>query len=135
MTSLTELGAMYRLFSMFPTGLPGIGLMLLRGAVSVASLAYLGHSPVLTSWIGEGMAYWLTAAIATSLMIGWLTPLAAALSLLLQCTDLVIANHLGWPGQTTALLTALALLLLGPGHYSIDSVLYGHRRLTVPEKS
>lgn len=118
---------MQKLFSMFPAGLPGLALLLLRGSVVLALLlAVHGHREVLPAWV-----YALAVVISVALSVGCLTPIAAAAALVL--------NGLLWFGtgaDSTAVgvvftLDATALALLGPGAYSIDSHRFG-RRLVAP---
>lgn len=116
---------MQKLFSMFPAGLPGLALLLMRGSVGLALvLAVYGHRQVMPAWI-HGIAI----AISVALAVGCLTPIAAAAALVL--------NGFLWFGADGVAvgvifaLDAIALALLGPGAYSIDSHRFG-RRLVVP---
>jgi hypothetical protein len=68
---------MQRLFSTFPDGRPGAGLLILRAAVGgslpVLGGTYLVHSPQAGGWnLAIGL---LAAASGASLLIGFLTPL------------------------------------------------------------
>jgi putative oxidoreductase len=118
-----------RLFSMFPTGSPGIALLLLRASVAIGVLfdgyVYREH---LSAWV-------LAAAvlIALAAAAGFFTPIVAVLGLLLHA---LIWFSLGAGDASDALvlsLDALALALLGPGAYSVDSYRFGRRVVVLPE--
>jgi uncharacterized membrane protein YphA (DoxX/SURF4 family) len=130
-----------RLFSTFPDGRPGIGLLVLRAAVgaiaTVQGILYLSGSvdrAPLTIAVGL-----VLVASGASLVIGLLTPVA---SLLVGLCILGIA--LSWfPASATALIspklmafgviiTAVAIALLGPGAFSVDGYLFGRREIVIP---
>ena len=113
---------------MFPTGLPGLALLLLRASVAIALLAQgYAHRQSLPDWAEA-------AAILVSLVLsaGYLTPIVALIGL-------VIHGFIWWalgPASAVAvtliLLDAVALALLGPGAYSIDSYRFGRRVVVLP---
>lgn len=116
---VTSLARMQRLFAMFPTAGPGIGLLLLRVAVAMPLAA--GAAPI-------AALPWLPIAVACGLAVGVATPVFAALAVALHLVRAAGAAPLGAP-VLTAVLAAIALALLGPGAYSIDARLYGRRRV------
>lgn len=124
------LTAVQRLFSMFPPGLPGVALLLLRLSVAGALLfdGY-AHMAALPAWV-------LGAAILISLVVsvGYLTPIVAASAL--ACHALIwFAAGVGSGAVTPTVilaLDALALALLGPGAYSLDSRRFGRRLVVLP---
>lgn len=117
---------MQRAFSTFPDGLPGAGLLLLRGAAGVALLvqgaAFLGD------WHGLGFltlaVALVTAASGALLLVGYLTPFAGVLAGLL-CLGSAFSwfppPHLElFEAKVTAALAtviAVALVCLGPGAF------------------
>ena len=115
-----------RLFSMFPPGLPGLALLLLRASAAIALLLDgYGHRHGLPGW-AQGAAILLSIALS----VGYLTPIAAMLAFV--CHGL-IWFALGTDSAVVAsvfCLDALAVALLGPGAYSADSYRFG-RRLVV----
>ena len=112
---------MQRLFSMFPTGLPGLALLLLRGSVAIAVVvaSYRPDSPG-----------WLQAAallLAVALLAGYLTPIVAIVALVIQG---FVWSNFGLDSTTWAAIismNAIGLALVGPGAYSIDAYLFGRR--------
>ena len=117
---------MQRLFSMFPPGLPGIGLLLLRSSVAIA-LVLEGYDHRQPGWIPA-------AAILLSipLFAGYVTPIAAGVGLLFHGLIWLTSG-----GGSAALLSIvsldiLALALLGPGAYSVDASLFGRRIVVLP---
>jgi hypothetical protein len=118
-----------RLFSMFPPGGPGIGLLLLRISVAGA-LVVTG-----VNRSGVSSFFWVAALlIALSLTAGFLTQY---LSLIACVSGIVIfvarTLHLDLI-LALLILNASALALVGPGAYSIDARLFGRRVVVVPRQ-
>src|SRR5262245_39181266 len=83
-----NLTAVQRLFSMFPPGLPGLALLLLRASVAVALfMDACCRTQTSSGWI-QGAA----VAIAISLLAGFLTPIVVLFTLAIH---LVIWINLG----------------------------------------
>lgn len=119
---------MQRLFTMFPRGSPGFALLLLRASAAIALLleAY-GHGHELPGW-ARGAAILISIALSA----GYLTPIAATLALV--CHGLIWFG-LGVDSAVVAVLfclDAMALALLGPGAYSVDSYRFGRRLVVLP---
>lgn len=113
---------------MFPPGLPGLALLLLRASAAISLLleAY-GHRHGLAGW-AQGAAILISVALS----VGYLTPIAAMLAL--TCHGLIWFG-LGIDSAVAAVvfsLDALALALLGPGAYSADSYRFGRRLVVLP---
>lgn len=113
---------------MFPPGLPGLALLLLRASVALALLlSVYGHRQALPGWIHVA-----ATLISLVVSVGYLTPIVAFAALI--CHALIwFAVGAGFDAAVIALVfavDALALALLGPGAYSVDSHRFG-RRLVV----
>ena len=125
---------MQRLFSIFPSGWPGAGLLLLR----IASGGYLltnGITAIATSGVRSlGSLATLTSTIPGGLLlIGLWTPVAGILAALLEA--LMILMNIEEPKMGTLNICVCgAIAMLGPGSWSIDSVLFGRRRLELNDE-
>jgi putative oxidoreductase len=117
-----------RLFSIFPNGWPGAGLLLLR----VASGGYLASAGLAAS-ITDGFRLVgllpLTIVISGGLLlIGLWTPVAGILAVLLEILMILKSSEEPKLGILLVCICG-AIAMLGPGWWSIDSVLFGRRRL------
>ena len=117
---------MQRLFSMFPTGLPGLALLLLRSAVAIAVVG--------SSYVQHPLG-WLQATailLAIALLAGYMTPIAAVVALTVQgfiWFELTVETT-AWAAIVS--LDAIAIALVGPGAYSVDAYLFGRRVVVLP---
>ena len=122
---------MRRLFSTFARGWPGVGLLLLRLVVGIASIwravEKLNSGPSL-----QVMAVCAVAiGLALLLLAGLWTPVAGTLVAAFElCT---IPWELGAISTHIFMATmAAALALVGPGFWSLDSRMYGWKRIDPP---
>jgi putative oxidoreductase len=121
---------MRRLYSTFATGLPGIGVLIMRlvaGAVSVGCglEALLGD-------LAMGPPALLIARVTLGVLLiaGLWTPVAGALVVVLETSFL--SMRAGDPWLHVLLMTlGLCLALLGPGAWSLDARLFGWRRIYI----
>ena len=113
---------------MFPTGLPGLALLLLRASVVIALLAdSYTHRQSLPGW-----AHAAVILVSLVLSAGYLTPIMALAGLGFHGI-VWLAFGPGSPAEVAAtLLDAVALALVGPGAYSIDSRRFGRRVVVLP---
>jgi hypothetical protein len=113
---------------MFPPGLPGLALLLLR--ISVASAVLIEGFCLRSS--SPGWLQAIAVLISAALVPGYLTPLIAVAALIFH-TWIWYSHGLGSAAiAAIGSLDALALALLGPGGYSVDSILYGRRLVVLP---
>jgi len=129
-----------RLFSAFPAGRAGLGLLVLRVSVGLAVLVqaaeYVGGSDhsTIAIWIGS-----LVVGICiVALVIGLLTPVPAIILACLLPAGWAVHRADGTTGDLTTLLiaaNAVAVALLGPGTFSIDGLLFGRREIIVPPQA
>ena len=120
---------MQRLFSMFPSGMAGYGLLSLRIVVATSlHFDVLGHL-VLNTPI---LRFASLLVLSTLLAAGLFTPIVAALSGVAEILLLLIARDTDTP--LTAFVNpfdAFLLVMLGPGAYSADARLFGRRVLVL----
>src|SRR5258705_9861862 len=115
---------MQRLYSMFPRGGPGLGLLLLRTVTAAMFVVNVTHRFNFSS----PAIYWavvsLIAMISLSLCLGFLTPFLAAVACATAVANLFLADQAGNFVYVLRILTAGALIFLGPGAYSVDAKLF-----------
>jgi putative oxidoreductase len=119
-----------RLFSTFPDGRPGAGLLLLRLAVG-ASL-FIERIPMV--WvIPQSLGFEVRVAlvcVGISLLCGLWTPVMGSIAALIE---LLIAFSQSGDSATHILLAVLSvsLALLGPGAWSVDAHIFGRKRIDI----
>jgi uncharacterized membrane protein YphA (DoxX/SURF4 family) len=129
-----------RAFSGFPTGYPGLALLLLRlvvgGAASLQAwlLITANHGAVNSSVVVALLAF----LVGLALIVGFMTPIA---SVLLSAGGLLLIVDSGVPGHLLLfesgmarlefIVMSAALISLGPGAFSLDARLYGRREIEV----
>jgi putative oxidoreductase len=119
-----------RLYSTFPCGLPGAGLVLLRGAAAIplvyaGLLARTAPSPTILSVV--------TVGAALLLLIGLWTPFAGAVIAIVELGLAVVHPADAWRYVHVAAMGA-ALAMLGPGGCSVDARLFGRKHIQIPER-
>ena len=111
---------------MFPQGGPGVALLLLRlSVVAFVIIIALSHTGPF-----HRLAMAAAVLISTSLLIGFLTPFLSAVAVALVIGHMIINPQASSVIGVIAIANSIALGLLGPGAYSLDSKLFG-RRVTV----
>ena len=129
------LSTLQRLFSTFPNGWPGVGLLLLRSCLGIA-LIYFGIAG-LAADPSQPVAFapnLLAAAGGVFLLTGLWTPVVAGLVALEETWKaLSLYRPLGQSVLIHLFLAVLAvgLAMLGPGAWSIDARLFGRKRFVI----
>ena len=130
-----------RLFSTFPSGPPGLGLLVLRVASGLTgtvqgSLILLGHQ-------SSGFEPWAAGLILIGsgllVLAGFLTPVASVVQALISIPFALSwlappLSNLIFPPLAPVLIAAIAaaLALLGLGSLSVDSSMFGQREIVIP---
>jgi hypothetical protein len=109
---------MQRLFSMFPAGVPGLALLVLRNCIAAA---------LASSALPDGWQHTAFLILLGMLVIGMFTPVVCALA-----SAVVVLCCLHTPLRDSAtivvvVLSALSLACIGPGAFSVDGWLFGRR--------
>jgi hypothetical protein len=130
---VVEDSVLQRLYSMFPSGVPGQGLLLLRVVAGILLMhdGFTGLS--VNAAVAVNARQWMEALAGLFLVIGLLTPLAGGLVLLIQLWILFT----GAERISTAIPLATfgaALAMLGPGSISIDALLFGRKRIEIRQR-
>lgn len=134
---------MQRFFSTFPEGWPGVGILVMRLAVALTAMTQgvftlVGsHTQVLNWAIGL-----LEVLAGMALLFGFLTPIAGASALLCNLAigiSCFLTSGENAHGKAVASIylavISLAIVLLGPGAFSVDARLFGRREIVIPEAS
>ncbi len=135
---------MSTVFSAFPDGLPGAGLLLLRATAGIVLL--IQGAAYIIDWHGVGFLILGLGLLAIGsgflLCIGYLTPLAGVLA-----GSFCVGSAFSWfPAPSLALFEAkltatlgtaiaAALVCIGPGAFSLDARLFGRREIIIPDDS
>ena len=111
---------------MFPSGQPGIALLLVRVALAIMLV-----DGVAGRLLNLGSPWFLAApaAVALALGLGFLTPIVAGLTIVLEVATWATTGGPIGAVHVCAVLDAIALSLLGPGAYSLDARLFGRRQV------
>ena len=124
---------MQRLFSMFPNGWPGRGLLVLRIGTGIL-LLHEGAGVLLLRGHALPDVFVLLAALAGLLLFfGLWTPFAG---FMLACEELGLLLVAGSDPVPCLLYTfiGVALACVGPGVWSIDALFFGRKRIDIPER-
>jgi uncharacterized membrane protein YphA (DoxX/SURF4 family) len=128
-----------RLFSAFPSGAPGVGLLVLRAAAgsTLAAQGVMGlfsRSSPTVNVLAVSIFLTLTGVFV---LIGFLTPIVSPLAAL-GCAATLVWTTLPWGLLTSnfvvfrliAMLVAIALI--GPGVFSVDAQIFGWKEIVIP---
>jgi uncharacterized membrane protein YphA (DoxX/SURF4 family) len=128
---------MQRLFSTFPNGWPGFGLLLLRLGVGIALISWgvLGFFAASGEPLAIARAS-IEVAGAIFLIVGLWTPVAGAIIALNELWIALSIQSFHADGQWTHVFLAVlttGVAMLGPGAWSIDARLFGRKRFDMAD--
>ena len=120
---------MTKLILRYPDGAPGAALLLMRlSCAAIVHPAFVRLSPMPGGW-------WPVAALILALVAGFGTRTAATLLLLVLVAKLFATRGEAVPFLLASAGQALALVLLGPGAWSIDAHRFGRRVIRLEPRS
>ena len=112
-----------KLFSAFPAGWPGVGLLLLRMLVGVTLIAQIVTQVGSSELSASGWVLAVVVVLGTGCMLlGFATPVVAVV---IGLVSIAVTFNL----DIVVLSTAIALL--GPGAFSIDARMFGRREILI----
>jgi uncharacterized membrane protein YphA (DoxX/SURF4 family) len=117
------------MYTSFLRGWPGVGVLLLRLALSCGLLANAVDGLADPSQ-SEVPVRFLETVTAALLVFGLWTPIAGVLVALIQLGTILTATAAFDPLLLRAAV-GLSLTFLGPGAWSLDARLYGRRRVEI----
>ena len=122
-----------RLFSVFPNGWPGGGLLLQR-LILAAFLFHFGFGE-----LKEGLPFvsmllhLISAGAGIFLLLGLWTPICGGLIAIVQVWVVFSSNGID---EISILLatSGVTLVMIGPGAWSIDARLFGRKHFEIPQR-
>lgn len=121
-----------RLFSTFPDGWPGRGLLLLRFAVGVPLFYWVvqdyGASPDATTSVCDVLG----AICGVFVIVGLWTPWAA-IAISIDEAWAAFSHQLASQDHILVAAIAMSLAMLGPGAWSIDARLFGRKVVEIED--
>jgi putative oxidoreductase len=121
-----------RLFSTFPEGWPGTGLVFLRAATTIPLMQFVAGSAATTTPVSLTLRF-LAAICSALLIIGLWTPVAGLFMAISEMSLLL------FPSTSTSMHVVLATLgvalaMIGPGAWSVDARVFGRKRIRIPQR-
>lgn len=119
-----SLAFVQRLFSTFPGSWPGLGLLILRITVGLSPFVVLTLPLDDMTW--RQALFALAALLSVCVVVGAATPLASpALAVMV----ILASRHEAWGAWLALVGASTSLMLVGPGAWSVDALLYGRKRI------
>jgi hypothetical protein len=122
-----------RLCSTFASGLPGLGLLLIRLGIGLTACGHGIELLKADSFPNSLLPALFHLGLGGLFVMGLWTPVAGALLALTAGFDVYIypALRCQWALVGTV---AIAAALIGPGRWSVDCRLFGWKRIDIPER-
>ena len=122
-----------RLFSTFPNGWPGIGILLQRVLTATTLFCYgIAHLRD-TSQFASIVPHMFVAVAGILILVGLWTPIVGALVAVMEMWSIFSRSGDPWISIMLAVLGA-TLAMIGPGAWSIDAHLFGRKHFEIPQR-
>jgi putative oxidoreductase len=122
-----------RLFSTFPNGWPGIGILLQR-VLTATTLFCCGIAHLRdTSQFAAIVPHLLAAVGGILLLVGLWTPMVGVLVAAMEIWTIFSRSVDPWISIMLAVL-GVTLAMIGPGAWSIDAHLFGRKHFEIPQR-
>ena len=115
---------------MFPSGVAGAALFLLRLVCALPLVWVSGFDEALTV---PSPFRLVKLSLTVFVLCGAFTPIACSVIVLLGLLSLRTLNEAAAFPAVLHVMTTAALMMLGPGAYSLDAKLFGRRLILPPE--
>lgn len=131
------------IYTRFPNRGAGIGLLLLRVAIGVTLILHAGLLLQFQESRIAGVAIVVIALFSgLALLAGFLTPIVSVVAFLIvagtgfsRLAGLSGGVIAGYQASLDVVVMAAAIVLLGPGAFSVDAHLFGRRKIIIPPPS
>jgi putative oxidoreductase len=119
-----------RLYSTFPNGRPGIGLLLLRlaagGSLIAERISMVVPLPPSPQW----EIHMMLVFVGVCICLGFWTPVMGAFEAVAEVL-ITFSRPTQYQSHILIAVLAIGLAMLGPGAWSIDALIFGRKRITI----
>jgi hypothetical protein len=113
-------------FLLYPAGMPGTGLLILRASIFIFLLSLSADS-----FVSVSLAAIVIDMIACLVGLGLLTRTAACMSVAVAGFECAVGQIIS-TGLLAHILDAVVLTICGPGAFSLDAKLFGRTTVHMP---
>jgi putative oxidoreductase len=119
-----------RLYSTFPSGRPGVGLLLLRlaagGSLIAERISMVVPLPPSPQW----EIHLMLVFVGVCICLGIWTPVMGAFEAAAEVM-ITLSRPTQYQSHILIAVLAIGLAMLGPGAWSIDALIFGRKRITI----
>jgi putative oxidoreductase len=119
-----------RLYSTFPNGRPGVGLLLLRlaagGSLIAERISMVVPLPPSPQW----EIHIMLVCVGVCICLGIWTPVMGAFEAVAEVL-ITFSRPTQYQSHILIAVLAIGLAMLGPGAWSIDALIFGRKRITI----
>jgi putative oxidoreductase len=119
-----------RLYSTFPDGKPGVGLLVLRLAAGASLIAERISMMVPLPPSPQWEIQIVLICIGVCLCLGIWTPIMGACEAIAE-VGIALSRSTQYQSHILLAILGISLAMLGPGAWSLDALIFGRKRITV----